>query len=141
MRCSAEGCSFQSNEIAPGSQGPDHRPFCGYHVMGRETSSREIFLRVPCVCGRVAAGFDRVAGGFSARHTERICLERTIQASPDDPTVPANLPNSKAPPIEPPRVAHTQRCACGKRTDGATNAAGRFIESHSTRECIEQTTR
>jgi hypothetical protein len=140
MRCSAEGCSFESDQIAPGSRSPAQRPFCGYHVVGRETASREIFLRVPCVCGRVATGFERIAGGFSARHTERICIERTIQASPDDQTVPANLPSSRTLPVEPRRLPHT-RCACGKHSDGVTNSVGRFIESHSVRECIEQTTR
>jgi hypothetical protein len=86
----------------------------------------------------VADGFRQVIGGFSASHTADQCLERTIQAKPDDLMVPMGSP---AAPLETMQIARDQKCACGKRMDGTGNAVDGFVESHSTRECIEMTKR
>ncbi len=108
--------------------------------MSRALQSRELLLRPPCACGRAAAGFERVVGGYSGRHQERKCIERTIRASPDDITVPAGHPRS-SPPVEVARPLSKGKCACGKRTDGTSNASGSFTEWHTQRECIEQVLR
>jgi hypothetical protein len=141
MKCSAAGCSFVSNEVATAAAAPGLRLYCPFHAMGREAQSRELLLRPPCACGRAAAGFERVVGGFTARHQERKCLERTIRASPDDITVPASQPPKSSPPVEPARAGSKEKCACGKRSDGISNASGSFTEWHTKRECIEQTIR
>ncbi len=140
MKCSAEGCSFVSNEVATAPAAPGLRLYCPQHAMSREPQSRELLLRPPCACGRAAAGFERLVGGYTGRHNERKCIERTIRASPDDITVPAGHPKS-SPPAESPRVSSSQKCACGKRTDGTSNASGSFTEWHTKRECIEQVLR
>jgi len=140
MKCSADGCSFVSNEVATAAAAPGLRLYCPQHAMSRETQSRELLLRPPCACGRAAAGFERLVGGYTGRHNERKCIERTIRASPDDITVPAGNPRS-APPVETPRVGAKQKCACGKRADGTSNASGSHTEWHTKRECIEQVLR
>ena len=140
MRCSVTGCGFESDQVATPASAPGMLLFCPAHATGTETGGDKLLLRMPCACRRSAAGVERGAGGFSARHTERICIERTIQANPEDMTVPAGLPNPVARPIDSGRVVD-RKCACGKRTDGAVNISGGYTESHSVRECIEQTTR
>jgi hypothetical protein len=54
-------------------------------------------LAVAARLRRVADGFRQVVGGFSASHTADKRLERTIQAKPDDLTVPMG---SRAAPLE-----------------------------------------
>jgi hypothetical protein len=46
---------------------------------------------------------------------------------------------SPSAPLETVQIVRNQKCACGKRMDGTVSAAGGFVESHSARECIEQT--
>jgi hypothetical protein len=77
-----------------------------------------------------------VIGGLSTSHTADKCIERTIQAKPDDLTVPMGSPATT---LETVQIVRDQKCACGKRMDGTVNAIDGFVESHSARECIEQT--
>jgi len=136
MRCSAEGCDFQGSDFVTAALGPGVRPYCQHHATGGELKIRDLLWKLPCACGKVADGFNQVVGGFSAVHGERKCIVRTIQAAPDDATVPMDL---GAPGVAQARVAREQGCACGKRTDGTVSSADGFTEWHSVRECIEQT--
>jgi hypothetical protein len=137
IRCSAEGCAFEGSDFVTAALGPGVRPYCQHHATGAELKIRDLMWKLPCACGKVADGFQEVIGGYSATHTERKCVLRTIQAAPDDITVPHNsaLRGLNAP------LSLEPRCACGKKADGTVNAADGFTESHSFRECIEQTVR
>jgi hypothetical protein len=138
LRCSADGCSFESDAFMTAVLGPGVRPYCQHHATGGELKVSDLIWKIPCACGRVADGFRQVIGGFSASHAADKCLERTIQANPDDLTVPMGVP---AHPIEGAQVVQDRKCACGKRMGGASDGRIGFIELHSARECIEQTTR
>jgi hypothetical protein len=138
LRCSAEGCTFESGASMTAMLGPGQRPYCQHHATGGELKVADLIWRPPCACGRVADGFRQVVGGFSASHTADKCIERTMRANPDDLTVPMGSP---AAPLETVQIVRDQKCACGKRMDGTVNAADGFVESHSARECIEQTKR
>jgi len=137
MRCSAAGCSFEGD--TPSVIPAGLQPFCGFHALGKEMETRQLFLRLPCACGRASASFQRTVGGFYARHTEDKCIEKTTQAAADDPTVPAGL--STSPSSSNPASSASQKCACGKRADGTQRGTGTFTEWHTARECIEQTVR
>jgi hypothetical protein len=136
MRCSAEGCTFQGSDFVTAALGPGVRPYCQHHATGGELKIRDLLWKLPCACGKVADGFHQVVGGYSAVHSERKCIVRTIQAAPDDATVPMDLGMLSAGQA---RVAREQGCACGKRVDGTVSSADGFTEWHSVRECIEQT--
>ncbi len=141
MRCSAAGCAFEGSDFVTAALGPGVRPYCQHHATGGELKIRDLPWKLPCACGKVADGFNQVIGGFSAVHGERKCIVRTIQASPDDVTVPLGSPMSgldKAAREKPP-VTGERGCACGKRTDGTVSSVDGFTEWHSMRECIEQT--
>ena len=136
IRCSAEGCTVEGSDFVTAALGPGVRPYCQHHATGGELKIRDLLWKLPCACGKVADGFREVIGGFSAVHTERKCILRTIRATPDDVTVPHGIPASHA---VGGLALPEARCACGKKADGTVNAVGRFTESHSVRECIEQT--
>jgi hypothetical protein len=136
IRCSAEGCTFEGTDFVTAALGPGVRPYCQHHATGAELKIRDLMWKLPCACGRVADGFQEVIGGYSATHTERKCVLRTIQAAPEDVTVPHNAALRR--PAHAP-LSIEPRCACGKKTDGTVNASDGFTESHSFRECIEQT--
>lgn len=138
MRCSAEGCEVENSETDPTGIAPGLRPYCALHAGGKQRPGQELYLRQPCACGKAASGFECVVGGYSSRHTERSCFERTIAASPEDVTAPEAQPGSATSPQR--QIVPAQRCACGRRMDGTLSAYPGFTESHSLRECIEQTT-
>jgi hypothetical protein len=140
IRCSADGCTFQGDASMTAALGPGMRPYCQHHATGGELKVADLIWRPPCACGRVADGFRQVVGGFSASHTADKCIERTLRAKPDDLTVPLGNP-AELRAAEGTQVFHDRPCACGKRFDGVTNAVEGFVESHSARECIEQTKR
>jgi len=138
LRCSAPGCAFEGDASTTATLGGGLRPFCQHHATGGELVVADLIWKLPCACGRAADGFSQVVGGFSASHNADKCLERTVAANPDDVTVPAGsgLPTR---PIEGAQVFTNRKCACGKRLDGMRDASEGFVESHTVRECIEQT--
>jgi len=137
IRCSAPGCGFVSDASTTATLGGGLRPFCQHHATGGELVIADLMWCLPCACGRVADGFQQVVGGFSATHTAARCLQRTVEASPDDVTGPGG----SGPPARPVDRVRTMkpRCACGKSFDGTANASAGFVENHSVRECIEMT--
>jgi hypothetical protein len=120
--------------------GEGMRPYCQHHATGGELKVADLIWRLPCACGRVADGFRQVVGGFSASHSVDKCIERTLRANPEDLTVPmgSRMPTK---PIDGAQVFRNEKCACGKHLDGMADANDGFLESHSARECIEQTKR
>jgi len=140
MRCSVEGCDVENEEVAITTIPPGLEAFCPYHATGQHRPGRDLLLRPPCACGKGAAGFESLVGGYSARHTERSCFERTITASPDDVTAPEASPGTD-PGSDQRHIVPAQKCACGRKLDGTMGAYPGFTESHSVRECIEQTTK
>jgi hypothetical protein len=137
QRCSAEGCHFESALFHAKAVDPEARPYCERHATGRDVNGTELFWAVPCACGRVAAGFDRDAGGQTARHSERQCIVRTMSQTPEEITIPSGFPLPT--PVEPTWVGTRARCACGRKADGVENSTAEFTESHSFRQCIEMT--
>ena len=138
VRCSAEGCTFESDASMTALLGPGLRPYCQHHASGGDLKVADLIWRPPCACRRVADGFRQVVGGFSASHTADKCLERTVAANPDDLTVPAGT-GLPARSVEGTQVFSDRKCACGRSFDGVANAGEGFVESHSARECIEMT--
>ena len=136
MRCSADGCAFQGSDFVTAALGPGVRPYCQHHATGGELKVRDLLWKLPCACGKVADGFQQVVGDFSAVHSERKCIVRTIQAAPEDVTVPLGSPVLDTGRSAAPRE---HGCACGKRADGTVSSANGFTEWHAVRECIEQT--
>ena len=136
-RCSAEGCRFESAAFHSPAASPDALPYCERHATGRDVDGTELFWAVPCACGRVAAGFERDAGGQTASHTERQCIVRTMSPVPEEITIPSGFPLRH--PVEPTWVGTRARCACGRRADGVESSTAEFTESHSFRQCIEMT--
>jgi len=136
-RCSAEGCHVEGSVFHAPSPAPDARPYCERHATGRDVEGTEMFWALPCACGRVAAGFERDAGGQTASHTQRQCIVRTMSQKPEEITVPSGFPLRD--PVEPTWVGTRARCACGRRADGVESSTAEFTESHSFRQCIEMT--
>jgi len=134
LRCSAEGCTFESSDLITSTLGPGVRPYCQHHATGGEMKIRDMLWRLPCACGKFADGYQQAIGGFTGLHSERKCILKTVAAAPQDVTVPLSVP---APPADK-RIAGERKCACGKQADGTVNAFDTLKEWHFTRECVEQ---
>ncbi len=137
LRCSAEGCRFESDLFHSPARGPDLRPYCERHFKGRDVEGTELFWAVPCACGRVAAGYERDSGGSTASHSERQCIVRTLSQLPAEITEPSGFPLRD--PVEPTWVGTRARCACGRKADGIQSSTPELTESHTFRQCIEMT--
>jgi hypothetical protein len=137
LRCSAQGCSFESDVFHAEVKGEGARPFCEHHATGKDVDGKELFWMVPCACGKVAAGFERDAGGSTASHSERQCIVRTMSPVSEEITIPSGFPFRD--PVEPTWIGTRARCACGRMADGIESASAEFTESHSFRQCIEMT--
>jgi len=81
IKCSAPGCSFQSGEISTASLGTGLKAFCEYHATGHELTSRELFWKLPCACGKAASGFSSTRAGVIERHSEDKCLEQPLESN------------------------------------------------------------
>jgi hypothetical protein len=137
LRCSAEGCQFESDLFHSPAAGPELRPYCERHLKGRDVEGTELFWALPCACGRVAAGYEREAGASTATHSERRCIVRTISLLPAEITEPSGF--ALRDPVEPTWVGRRARCACGRKADGVQSSTAELTESHSFRQCIEMT--